>query len=322
MRFEIMKLKEADIRKLSEISYESKQRTSFRDDSRTLNSIETRLIQASQNDNELTILAYDDSDNHIGWMTVFLGFPEIIITRKWHPVVRPGDDEFEVAKALLNEYKRYGVEIGRIRLEGTLDRITESHQEILEKYSRLYESQGFYKVTEEGSMELVVDEKEISQAEIPDGFDLVHVSEKTNEEIKESFFDTFLDSKDGLFLDSSHKQQVNAFNHWFNRERELIEDASLLILKDNEVAGFIVTRPHHNDAEIAPVGVNPKFRRQGFGKVLLSRAIYASHEKGINRMILELDTSNVPAFELYKSFGFKLLHKAAFYAWLPEGRKQ
>ncbi len=321
MRFEIMKLKEADIRKLSEVDHESIQNTTFRDDSRTIDMIETRLTQRSQNENHLVILAYDDSDDLIGWMSVFLGYPEIIITGRWHPVVRQGEDKFEVAKALLNEYKRYGVEIGRIRLEGHLDRITESHQEILEEYSKLYESQGFYKVTEEGSLELVVDEKDIPQAEIPDGFDLVHVSEKTNEEIKESFFETFLDSIDGLFLDQSHEQQMEAFNYWFSREREFIEGASLLLLKGNEVAAFIITRPDHGDASIAPVGVNPKFRRQGLGKVLLSRAINASREKGIERIILELDTNNIPAFELYKSFGFNILHTAVFYAWLPEGRK-
>lgn len=277
------------------------------------------MTQSAQNDNELVILVYDGSDELVGWINIFIGFTEIIFAGSWHPVVRPGDDETEIAKALLSEYKRYGVEIGRNRLEGQFNRITDAHQQLLEKYGRWYESQGFYRVTEEAFM-VLVEEKKTPDGEIPDGFDLVSVTDKTNDEIKKSFFETFLDSNDGLFLDLSHDQQVESFNYWFNREKGFLE-ASLLLLKDDEVAAFIITKPHEDDASIGPVGVNPKYRRQGLGKVLLSRAINASRDKGVKRIILEMDTSNNPAFELYKSFGFKTLHRAVFYAWIPEGSK-
>ena len=147
-------------------------------------------------------------------------------------------------------------------------------------------------MTEETAMELVADDKEIPQVETPEGFEIVPVSVKTNDEIKESFFETFLGSKDGLFIDMNHEQQVVTFNYWFNREREFIENAALLVLKEDEIAGFCVTRPNQNNASIGPIGVNPNFRRKGLAKVLLSRAIKTSFDKGVEKIELEVATGN------------------------------
>ena len=321
LRFEIKKFKEADIRRLSEIYLEWTINTPFKDDSRTIETVETQFTQLAQNENEFVILAYGNSDNLVGWTNFFVGFPEMIFTGRWHPIVLLGDDESDIALALIKEYKRYGVEIGRIRLESQFNRITESHQQLFEKYSKWYESQGFYRVTEEGFMELDVSEKHSLHVEIPVGFDLVPIEKKTNEEIKEVFFETFLGGKDGLFLDLSYDQQVESFNYWFDREKEFTDGASLLLLKDGEVAGFLITRPHHSNAMIGPVGVNPKYQRKGLGKTLIASAINSARENGIEKIQLEMDTSNTPAYRLYKSFGFKTLHKAVFYAWIPEGGK-
>ncbi|MHA1481628.1 MAG: GNAT family N-acetyltransferase, partial [Candidatus Thorarchaeota archaeon] len=118
-----------------------------------------------------------------------------------------------------------------------------------------------------------------------------------------------------------HEEQIESFNHWFHRERGFIKEASLLILKDNEVAAFIVSRSQNDDTSIGPVGVTTGYRRKGLGKVLLSRAITAIRGKGIQRISLEMDSSNIPALELYKKYGFRTIHETVYYAWTPGGKE-
>ncbi|MHA1637782.1 MAG: hypothetical protein ACTSUB_07180, partial [Candidatus Thorarchaeota archaeon] len=90
MRFEIKKFNDADIRMLSEIYFEWIQNTPFKDGSRTIEVIEAQFTKTAQNDDELVILAFDNSDFLVGWMNIYVGFPEMIFAGKWHPIVRPG----------------------------------------------------------------------------------------------------------------------------------------------------------------------------------------------------------------------------------------
>ena len=78
MHFEVIKFKEADIRKLSEIYFEWIQNTPFRDDSMAIDCVETQFTKAAQNDHEMVILAFDDSNLHVGWLNTYIGFPEML----------------------------------------------------------------------------------------------------------------------------------------------------------------------------------------------------------------------------------------------------
>ncbi|MHA1637781.1 MAG: GNAT family N-acetyltransferase [Candidatus Thorarchaeota archaeon] len=322
MRLEVKKFKEVDIRRLSEVHLEWTQSSPFRDDSITIDSAEARFTRWAQNEDILAILAYNDSDNLVGWAYIGIDAPDWIFSGNWHPIVRPGDDESDIAMAIIAEYKRYGLETKRNRLDGQFNRITDAHQQMLEKYGTWYESQGFNRVSESVLMDLDMSGEKAFEVEIPYGFDLVPLEKKTNEELKEIFLETFRGGKDTVFVGLSDEQQVIIFNQWFDRENEFIDGASFVLQKNEEIVAFITTRPHHDNAMIGLVGVIPKYQRKGLAKILIASAINATREKGIEIIELNMDINNTPASNLYKSFGFKTDHRNMLYSWFAEGKKE
>jgi len=72
------------------------------------------------------------------------------------------------------------------------------------------------------------------------------------------------------------------------------------------VVGFAGVWLMVDEAHITTFGVHPGWRRQGIGRRLLLRLIEVSMELGAARMTLEVRVSNMPAQELYRSFGFTI----------------
>ena len=65
---------------------------------------------------------------------------------------------------------------------------------------------------------------------------------------------------------------------------------------------------------IQNVGVTPDARGLGLGKALVVKALYGFRAAGMRRVFLEVTAENTPAFELYRSLGFRILrtmYKAA-----------
>lgn len=76
----------------------------------------------------------------------------------------------------------------------------------------------------------------------------------------------------------------------------------LLAIHEGEVVGYIDVTNCFDENEPFDFFVAEPYRRKGFGRALLSRAIELNHP---NKMMLLVDTDNVPAISLYKSLGFE-----------------
>lgn len=61
---------------------------------------------------------------------------------------------------------------------------------------------------------------------------------------------------------------------------------------------------HEHRAELG-MGVLPDYRRLGVGSRLLQASLDAAHERGFERIELEVYAANQPAIRLYQKFGFK-----------------
>ena len=68
-----------------------------------------------------------------------------------------------------------------------------------------------------------------------------------------------------------------------------------------------------SDSEIYRIGVDPKYRRQGIGALLLDAAEAFCREQGGERLFLEVRDDNVPAMGLYASAGFKEIYRRKAY---------
>jgi ribosomal-protein-alanine N-acetyltransferase len=68
-----------------------------------------------------------------------------------------------------------------------------------------------------------------------------------------------------------------------------------------------------NEAHISTIAVDPKYRSQGIGQLLLITAIERAIELGANLVSLEVRVSNVVAQNLYRKYGFRVVGRRRRY---------
>lgn len=79
-----------------------------------------------------------------------------------------------------------------------------------------------------------------------------------------------------------------------------------VIEKDAQVVAYMGFYRILDEAHITNIAVKPDEKRKGFGKKLLEFALNDMVENGVSKVTLEVNEHNVPAINLYESFGFKL----------------
>lgn len=86
--------------------------------------------------------------------------------------------------------------------------------------------------------------------------------------------------------------------------------ASFLVLEQQGTAiGYIGIHTVCDEGYIANLAVLPKYRKQGFGKLLLGEAVTLAQNKNLSFLSLEVRPSNLAALGLYRSLGFTLAGK-------------
>jgi len=89
----------------------------------------------------------------------------------------------------------------------------------------------------------------------------------------------------------------------------------LVARQDERVVGFAGVWLMVDEAHITTFGVHPDDRRRGVGRRLLLRLAELAGQLRASRMTLEVRVSNVPAQELYRSFGFVVSgRRVAYYS--------
>ena len=63
------------------------------------------------------------------------------------------------------------------------------------------------------------------------------------------------------------------------------------------------------DAHIATLAVHPDYRGRGIATRLIELVLYEAYERGARRAMLEVRASNHAAQELYRQFGFEVVHR-------------
>lgn len=104
--------------------------------------------------------------------------------------------------------------------------------------------------------------------------------------------------------------QKDDFPDGWNREQILSgfnqNHINALCLEENDKPlGLIIYSVSIDVADIEGLVVVSTERRNGYGKILLERALIEIAEKGVKKVLLEVRESNFPAISLYKSCGFK-----------------
>src|SRR5882762_10285370 len=82
----------------------------------------------------------------------------------------------------------------------------------------------------------------------------------------------------------------------------------LAVTPDSTVVGWcdVLRNPHEGFRHVGRLGMGllPEYRRQGLGRQLVTKAVQAAREAGIERIELEVFASNEAAIGLYRALGF------------------
>jgi ribosomal-protein-alanine N-acetyltransferase len=79
---------------------------------------------------------------------------------------------------------------------------------------------------------------------------------------------------------------------------------NLGIFSDEALAGFVLISRLFDEAQVLQVGVDPQQQRSGLAHRLLQRALDELAGAGVERVMLEVRESNLPAMGLYLKLGF------------------
>ena len=72
------------------------------------------------------------------------------------------------------------------------------------------------------------------------------------------------------------------------------------------LAGFVLVRFAADEAEILTIAVHSRYRRQGYGRLLMEDVQRRLYREGIASLFLEVDRTNRAAVRLYRSLGFEV----------------
>ena len=87
-----------------------------------------------------------------------------------------------------------------------------------------------------------------------------------------------------------------------------------------EPAGFALIRSAPGEEELLLIGVRPRFRKRGLGRILLEAFFAQARKKNADRVFLEMRANN-PARSLYTSLGFEQIGQRRDYYRLSDGSR-
>ena len=70
------------------------------------------------------------------------------------------------------------------------------------------------------------------------------------------------------------------------------------------LAGFVLVRFAADEAEILTIAVHSRYRRRGYGRLLMEDVLRRLYREHIAKLFLEVDRANTAAVALYRSLGF------------------
>lgn len=87
-----------------------------------------------------------------------------------------------------------------------------------------------------------------------------------------------------------------------------------IIKKDQDIIGYAGLWVLFEQGQITTIGINPKYQKQGYGKILLEYLINQAKAKEAETISLEVRVSNDTAIALYEKYGFITINiRKAYY---------
>lgn len=107
---------------------------------------------------------------------------------------------------------------------------------------------------------------------------------------------------------------INVDDIYYDEAQEYYFDKGAIFIELNkEPIGYGQIIVEDNVAIIVNFGIIQKYRKVGYGKVLLSYLLNTARNNDFSKVSLKVDSNNTDAFNLYRSLGFNI--KRELYTW-------
>ncbi len=256
-----------------------------------------------------------DKGKLLGWVGLYPYTASMVYLDNWQPLVLPSENSDDLFRQLVQESINHTRKIGRSRLEIFLMKLTDDIRPTYERYRVLYESAGMRKGKEWAQMVCDPTALDLSEPDCPDGFSLKPLIEVSNEEIWPCYNETFLSSSDGRYLSQTEEQRRENFDDFFDRSKQIENDASLLLYSDDKIVGFMKINIYDSEGFVNGVGIHPDHRGRGLARYLMTASLIRAAGNGMNHLVLEVDIENQRAIRLYEKLGFEKQRGSISHVW-------
>ena len=111
------------------------------------------------------------------------------------------------------------------------------------------------------------------------------------------------------------------WSHGVFRDCLLAGYQNIVLVRDDEIAGYGVLSRAAGEAHILNICVDPQYRSRGYGEKLLDELLFRARSASVHQVFLEVRPSNERAIALYLKKGFHQVANRPAYYQSHEGRE-
>lgn len=111
------------------------------------------------------------------------------------------------------------------------------------------------------------------------------------------------------------------WSHGVFRDCLLAGYQNIVLVREQQVAGYAVLSVAAGEAHILNICVDPAFRARGYGEKLLDELLFRARAAMVRQVFLEVRPSNDTALALYRKKGFHQVANRPAYYQASEGRE-
>ncbi|MCY3410105.1 MAG: GNAT family N-acetyltransferase [Candidatus Heimdallarchaeota archaeon] len=249
----------------------------------------------------------------VGWAAVYTWTRSQDYMLSWHPLVYPFNHSIGVK--LVESCLEYTRSRNVPKIEQFLMDMTDKDTELANRMGEMYLEAGMRKGFEWTFMDADLTNLNFELREIPDSMKLLPLSSISNDELWPSYDKAFSVGGDRRYANQTEAQRRENFDSFFDRSVPMEEEASLVLMEEDKVVGFIKIDIYPENTFVHGIATLPEYRGQGLAKYILGSSMRIAATKGHKMMKLEVDRENVNAIKLYERVGFVSLRGSISYIW-------
>ncbi|MFW9991661.1 MAG: GNAT family N-acetyltransferase [Candidatus Odinarchaeota archaeon] len=317
IKIDNLKTGDIDIQEIAQLTFAARQ-DSLRREGQTIETVKQQLQGLFNRFSPRDIIVARAKERLVGWLCLYDYDSPFAQIWNWHPIVFPGNKEDEIATKLIEESINYAKKKKKSRL--TVDFvINDENKDDYKKYSSWYHQSGIDMLDTTVFMRCDLTGRVLKDIVFHSAYRLESLLEADEDELYGCRYETFMNSEDRIFPELNARERLETFNQTVNDLGSLNEDASFVLLKNNDIIGFSVVQTCTEEGFLSSFGIHPKYRQKKLGKKLLLSSMNILAKQGFKSMSLDVDIENHPALRFYRSVGFESVNKVIGHSLLLGG---